>query len=248
MIRIYFLENTMNDENLKMPEQVNDSLKEECPECLKQLSVLDIQEKERQRISRDLHDSSLQDLAHLIHQTELVSLYIDQDIVKAKLELASVEKGIRKVIDDIRNYIFNFRPMSFDDLGLKDSLENLFPTLNQDNKFVIKTDIDAILCNEETNSNSEIILITIYRIIQECFQNAVKHSDGTEIFVSLKENENYYNIVVHDNGKGLNLEEASMRKKHFGLSVIRERVFLLNGQINIENEDGTTITVQIPKK
>ena len=73
---------------------------------LKQLSVLDVQEKERQRIARDLHDSSLQNLTHLVHKVELSSLYIDQDPVKAKLELATVESGLRKVIDDIRNRLY----------------------------------------------------------------------------------------------------------------------------------------------
>ena len=73
---------------------------------MKQLSVLDVQEKERQRIARDLHDSSLQNLTHLVHKVELSSLYIDQDPIKAKLELATVEQGLRKVIDDIRNRIY----------------------------------------------------------------------------------------------------------------------------------------------
>ena len=89
---------------------------------MKQLSVLDVQEKERQRIARDLHDSSLQNLTHLVHKVELSSLYIDQDPIKAKLELATVEQGLRKVIDDIRNRIYDLRPMSFDDLGLKETL------------------------------------------------------------------------------------------------------------------------------
>lgn len=72
---------------------------------MKQFSVLEIQEKERQRIARDLHDSSLQILTHLVHKAELTSLYIDQDSIKAKLELATIEKNLRKVIEDIRNNI-----------------------------------------------------------------------------------------------------------------------------------------------
>ena len=66
---------------------------------MKQLSVLDVQEKERERIARDLHDSSLQNLTHLVHKVELSSLYIDQDVVKAKLELATVEQGQGEVLE-----------------------------------------------------------------------------------------------------------------------------------------------------
>ncbi len=209
-------------------------------------SVLDIQEKERQRIARDLHDTSLQNLTYLIHKTELASLYIDQDPVKAKLELAAVEKDIRKIVDEIRNYIFNMRPILLDGFGLKESLEKLFPNLNQNNKFFVKTEIDDILYEEKTPM-MDILLMTIYRIIQEGFQNAVSHSDGTEIFVSLKEENDKYRIVIQDNGKGFDLQEVSMKEKHFGISVIKERVFLLNGTIRIESENGTSIKIEIPK-
>ncbi len=209
-------------------------------------SVLDIQEKERQRIARDLHDTSLQNLTYLIHKTELASLYIDQDPVKAKLELAAVEKDIRKIVDEIRNYIFNMRPILLDGFGLKESLEKLFPNLNQNNKFVVKTEIDDILYEEKTPM-MDILLMTIYRIIQEAFQNAVSHSDGTEIFVLLKEENDKYRIVIQDNGKGFDLQEVSMKEKHFGISVIKERVFLLNGTIRIESENGTSIKIEIPK-
>lgn len=212
----------------------------------KQFSVLDIQEKERQRIARDLHDTSLQNLSYLIHKTELVSLYIDKDPVKAKLELATVEKGIRKTIDEIRNYILNIRPIIFDDFGLKDTLEKIFPVLNHDNKFIIQTDIDDIVYKEK-DASMEIFIIAIYRIIQECVNNAISHSNGTEIFVSLKDVGNQYNIIVKDNGDGFDLQDVSSKEKHFGLSVIKERVILLNGKIQVDTQNGTSINIEIPK-
>lgn len=63
------------------------------------MTVLNIQEEDRQRIARDLHDTSLQNLAHLIHKIELCSLYIDEDTIKAKLELSVVNNIIKKTID-----------------------------------------------------------------------------------------------------------------------------------------------------
>ena len=105
---------------------------------VKQYSVLDVQEKERQRIARDLHDTSLQSLAYLVYKVELVSLYMDKDPVKAKLELAGFKNDIKRVIDEIRNYIFDMRPMSFDDLGIRETLEKLFNMLNPDDKFIIE--------------------------------------------------------------------------------------------------------------
>lgn len=214
---------------------------------MKQLSVLDVQEKERQRIARDLHDSSLQNLTHLVHKVELSSLYIDQDPIKAKLELATVEQGLRKVIDDIRNRIYDLRPMSFDDLGLKETLLKLFSSLNQDGKFNIDTDIDEIDINV-SDSITELALINIYRIIQECVQNSINHSNGDKIRVTLKNEDNVYSIIIQDNGIGFDLKEAVKKNRHFGLSVVEERVFLLNGKMQIDTENGTSILIKIPKK
>ena len=214
---------------------------------VKQLSILDVQEKERQRIARDLHDTSLQNLTHLIHKIELSSLYIDEDPVKAKLELATVEKGIRKVIDEIRNSIFDLRPMSFDDLGLKETIEKLIIVLNQENRFRIIMDIDEI--NTTQNIPSEQVrFMSIYRIIQECVQNAIKHSGGNKIVIKLKDGESAYMINVHDNGTGFDMNEVSRKERHFGLSVIKERVLFLGGKINIFMDNGTSINVEIPKE
>ncbi|MBO5472809.1 MAG: sensor histidine kinase [Lachnospiraceae bacterium] len=215
-------------------------------EQFKQLSVLEIQEKERQRIARDLHDSSLQNLTHLVHKAELCSLYIDQDPIKAKLELATIEKNLRNVIDDIRNCIFNLRPMPFDDLGLKETIENMIVLMNQDKQFNVVTDIDDIEISI-SDYEKNLLLISIYRIIQECVQNSIKHSKGNEIRVKIKDSENDYKILFQDNGIGFDEQEALKKDKHFGLSVIKERVSLLGGSIDMDTHHGTIIKIEIPK-
>ena len=213
---------------------------------VKQISVLEIQEKERQRIARDLHDSSLQNLTHLIHKVELSSLYIDQDPVKAKLELATIGKNLRKVIEDIRNNIFDLRPMSFDDLGIKETIEKMLLMINQDRHFKIETDIEDIKSYSDDSKNKA-ILLSIYRIIQECVQNSIKHSQGNIIKVSLKDKIDSYEIIIQDNGIGFDVNEAVKKDNHFGLSVIKERVSLLNGRIEIDTKKGTFIRIHIPQ-
>lgn len=214
---------------------------------MKQFSVLDVQEKERQRIARDLHDSSLQNLTHLVHKVELCSLYMDRDPVKAKLELATIEAGLRKVIDDIRNRIYDLRPMTFDDLGLRETLLNLFSIINQDENFEVIADIDNI-DDSLSDEKKEISLIMIYRIIQECVYNAVEHSGGNRINISLKEDKNVFRIKIQDNGIGFDQEQVGKKGRHFGLTVVKERVFLLNGKIEMDTQNGTSILIEIPKK
>lgn len=213
---------------------------------VKQLSIVDAQEKERQRIARDLHDTSLQNLTHLIHKIELTSLYMDQDSVKAKLELATVEKGIRKVIEDIRNSIFDLRPMLVDDLGLKYTIEKMIAVVNHEKKFQVSTDVDDIMINK-TDSSLYVLFISIYRIIKECVQNALNHSGGDQIKVELKDIEDTYRIMIEDNGTGFDMDEALRKDKHFGLSIIQERVMFLGGKIDFYIREGTCIKITIPK-
>jgi len=213
---------------------------------VKQLSILDTQEKERQRIARDLHDTSLQNLTHLVHKVELSSLYIDKDPVRAKLELATIEKGIRKVIDEIRNTIFDLRPMSIDDLGLGDTIDKLLSVLNMDQQFHIVKDIDKISM-KKTDPSMHVLFISIYRIIQECVQNSIKHCGGNEIVIKLKEYQNEYWIYIQDNGTGFDLDEAMKKNRHFGLSFIKERVLFLGGEINFHTINGTSVEITIPK-
>lgn len=214
---------------------------------MKQFSAIDVQEKERQRIARDLHDSSLQNLTHLVHKVELTSLYIDQDPIKAKLELATIESGLRKVIDDIRNSIYDLRPMTFDDLGLRDAISNMFSLLNQDGRFEIQSDIDEIE-KDFSEKEKNFFLIMIYHIIKECVQNAIIHSGGNQIEVNLKKTEGAYRIRIKDNGTGFDVKEAAKKDKHFGLLVVQERVFLLGGEMKINTEDGTAIEIDIIRK
>lgn len=234
----------LDESKMKKLEKV---LADTCMLHVKQLSILDAQEKERQRIARDLHDTSLQNLTHLVHKVELSLLYIDEDPVKTKLELATIENGIREVIEEIRNSIFDLRPMLVDDLGLKEAIEKLISVLNQDRKFHIESDIDEIPVTQ-SDSSVYVLFISIYRLIQECMQNAIKHSGGSKIGVKLKDHNSTYRIHVQDNGTGFDVEEALKKDKHFGLSVIKERVLFLGGKLNIDTQHGTSIEIEIPKE
>lgn len=205
------------------------------------LTILNIQEEDRQRIARDLHDTSLQNLAHLVHKIELSSLYIDEDPVKAKLELSVVNKVLRETIDEIRNIVFDLRPMTFDDLGLKAALERLLVSINENKKYLLKSDIDDVSCE------NNLVLVSIYRIVQECLNNIDKHAEAEEIFFSLKKHKEKCVIDIRDNGKGFNVKK-NITGKHFGLSLMKERVELLSGKIQISSKvgKGTKIHIEIP--
>lgn len=226
----------------KYLDGIDNAIENSTPE--RNLKVLDIQEKERQRIARDLHDTSLQNLAHIVHKIELASMYIDKDILQAKLELAAVNKNMKSVIEDIRNTIFDLRPMPFDDLGLKESFERLFYKLKESNKdYDIESNIEEITCD------NNLVLMTIYRVVQEACTNAIKHSQGNKLVINIGQDERTCNIIVKDNGKGFSVDEIlNNNQKHFGVSVMKERVDLLGGIItfNSNAKEGTEISIKIP--
>lgn len=208
------------------------------------LQSFEIQEKERQRIARDLHDSSLQNLTHVVHKVELASLYIDKDVIQAKLELADISKNLKDVIEEIRNTIFDLRPMQFDDFGLKESVEQLAEKMKRENSIDIVCNIDDISLNDKN------VLMSVFRIIQECMNNAVKHSKGNSVEINIKNKDNCFDINILDNGEGFNVDEVlnEKAKKHFGLMILEERVNILHGTINIDSEleKGTKVHIQLP--
>jgi len=204
-------------------------------------TVLNIQEQDRQRIARDLHDTSLQNLTHLIHKIELSSLYIDQDTIKAKLELSIINNTLKKTIDEIRNTIFDLRPMTFDDLGFKAALERLISNINENQMYMIDADIDDVSCEKS------VVLVSIYRVVQECLNNIVKHANAEKIFFSCKNEDGKCMITIQDDGIGFD-EEKPLEGKHFGLSLMKERIKLINGKINISSkvQQGTSIQIEVP--
>ncbi|MCH5339915.1 MAG: sensor histidine kinase [Acetatifactor sp.] len=207
------------------------------------ITAINFQEDDRQRIARDLHDASLQNLVHLVHKLELCHLYIDQDPLKAKLELSLVSKGLKEVLNEIRNTIFDLRPMSFDDLGLKAGLERLLERINENKKYEIISDIDDVSCE------NNFILVYIYRTVQEGLNNILKHAEAEKIIFRCKMIDDLCVIDMEDDGKGFCEElEEERGDKHFGLSSMRERIELLNGIIEISSSEGngTKIHIEIP--
>ena len=207
------------------------------------LSIMNIQEEDRQRISRDLHDTSLQNLAHILHKIELSSLVIDQDPVKAKIELSVVIQNLRDVIDEIRNTIFDLRPMTFDDLGLKPALERFLEVINENQKYHIDAKLDDVSCE------NKLVLVSIYRVIQECFVNITKHAKADKIIFHCTQEDDVCKIRIEDDGVGFSYDELNQRcGKHFGVGVMKERVILLGGKITVDSKKdiGTKIDIEIP--
>lgn len=215
--------------------------------------VLEMQEADRQRIARELHDSSVQNLTHLIHMIELSFLYIDKDPIRAKLELEECIKILKSTVNEIREIIYNFRPMSFDDLGFKHCIENFITSCQTKFKNCIIEyhicDLTIDVWKNKDKQEINFLFLCIYRIIQELVNNALKHSNGDRIILNIETKENVCFICIKDNGKGFTVDNTfEQEDRHFGISIMKERVNLLHGNIsfNADVEKGTEINIEIP--
>ncbi len=211
------------------------------------LAILETQENERQRISRELHDSTAQNLTSIVHKTELCSKLIDMDPVRCKLELMMMSKTLREIINDTRQMIYNLRPMSFDDIGLEITIERALDKFKNDTTCNIKFEVEG-----EPYQINPVIGITLLRIIQEACNNSLKYAESTTIAVTLVYEENQVSVSIEDDGKGFDVEHLDVSKRNdnsgFGLSMMKERVYLLSGEIKINSKEnvGTKITVKVP--
>jgi two-component system sensor histidine kinase DegS len=211
------------------------------------LHILESHEHDRNRIARDLHDSSVQSLTALVHKTELCIRLMDMDTVRVKLELQTMIETIKTIINGMREIIFNLRPMSIDNLGLTIAIDSYCLQLKKSN------DIDVEFHNQTEEPNlSSISKITLYRILQEACYNVIKHAHASKIDITLSCTEDGLRLTVQDNGRGfdvLKLQEPSDKTPYgFGVSMMRERAVLLGGAFRIESivDEGTTVFVDVP--
>lgn len=209
------------------------------------LSILEAQEKDRQRIACDLHDFTVQNLTSLVHKSELCSKLIDIDIVRAKLELMTMSNTLKTIINDMRNIIFNLKPMSLSDLGLNLTIEQFAKQLSANNDIEVK-----FKHNDEVKNVKPIIKTTIFRIIKEACQNVIKHADANLIEINICYSNNYIEVTIEDNGIGFDINDIDddNYKSNFGLSIMKKRIALLSGTLQIQSKKGkgTRINVNVP--
>lgn len=209
--------------------------------------ILEIQEKERQRIARDLHDSTVQNLTSLVHKTELCMKLIDLDPIRCRLELSSLSKTLHDVIDDTRQMIYDLRPMSIDDIGFEVTVERYLDKIQNCStiKFYYKVEGNPYKIDSVTS-------LTLFRIIQEACSNSIKHSEASRVDILLNYLPESLQLKIVDDGKGFDLSDKPETTREdnsgFGISIMRERIYLLSGKIDVysEPEKGCHIKISIP--
>ena len=202
-------------------------------------AVFETQESERKRLAEDLHDSVGQVLSAIKLNLHRLDKSCDND--SAQPVLADTRKLADECIVEIRNIIHNVLPPVLTDYGLLEALEGLGEKIEKNTgvKVELKKKVTEIRFRPE-------IELAFYRIAQELFSNAIKHSGATAIHLTLTNDDGWLVMEFKDNGKGFNMTEV---KHGFGLKNLESRVQLMNGEIKIytkpQNGSITIIRVQM---
>ena len=207
------------------------------------IRIIQAQEEERKRLSRDIHDGPAQMLANVLLRSGLIEkTYAEKGPLLAFNELSDLKEMVRNALYEVRRIIYNLRPMALDDLGLIPTLKKYLSTIGEYEKNV---EIHFRTAGPEQRFQSD-FEVSVFRLVQESVSNALKHGNAKDIWVKIEWLRDIMNINIKDNGQGFDQKEV--KDKSFGLIGMRERIDLLKGNMTISSTigSGTTIHFQIP--
>lgn len=206
--------------------------------------VIRAQEEERRRVARDLHDGLAQQLTSALLELEVIErLLAEKNTEKARAEVENAQKIIRAGLRETRNVIFNLRPISLDNLGLKAAVEKLGSEVQERTGLRV-----TVTVHGEERPLDDTVLSCVFRIIQEALNNVVKHAEATEAKVQLEFNPGFLAVRVVDNGKGFTPGEKGVpdaeKGEHLGLLGMRERAELIGGRLAVKSSPGRGTRVE----
>lgn len=204
-----------------------------------------VQEEERKRIARELHDETSQSLTSL-----LIGLSMLSDEKNKEERLNSIQRirlQIQQTIKEVHEMAWQLRPSVLDKFGLTIALQRYI----EDYKDKFQIDVDLFIDRMKNYRMQTEIEIAIYRIIQEALTNIAKYSKAQNVSVIIDQIGHFLSVIVEDDGIGFNVDQVLRRdlsKQNLGLHGMQERAALIGGTLTIESEigKGTSIFLKIP--
>lgn len=230
------LTESFNKMSLRIKEQ---AVKLENEKKLRVQSVIDAQEKERQRLSRELHDG----LGPLLLTGKMkLEEALNPGSKNIKETISKVMALFSKIIQEIRNISDDIMPSGLKEFGLSVALQNFCRQIMENHPVKINCLLDL-----QKQHYGKTLDIYIFRIVQEAVNNILKYAKATEINFSFEEIDNHLFLTIRDNGCGFDQNDKSFSYGN-GIINMKERVNLLNGYFELTSSKGkgTVINIDIP--
>ena len=202
--------------------------------------VDEVKRLEQKRISEELHDGVLGKMLGARMVLTGLNKKEGQDAIEARMEAI---KALKTVEEEVRSISHELSHSAYQKINnFINSVEDLLSSAKENSNIITTFNYDE---DEDYDALKGEIKINMYRMIQECLQNAIKHSEGKNFFVNFERNGNNLIVEMGDDGKGFDLEKE---RKGIGMRNISSRVEKLNGKWQIESKPnvGTTIKLEIP--
>ncbi len=208
------------------------------------IRVIQTEEAVRQGLVRKMHDTVASSISNFILQAEICQRFFDVNPDRARAELNALKNSAGSTFSNVKDFIFDLRPMMLDDLGVVPTLRRYAESFQEKNGIPVPITITGVERRLESH-----IEVTIFRNVQELLQNALNHAQATQIQISLDMATDQMLAVVEDNGSGFNPDEVlNGNGRTIGLATLRERTEMLGGELNIQSSigQGTRVEFMIP--
>jgi len=218
------------------------------PEQSMVVRIIEAQENERLRLSRQMHDGTAQHLTNVILQAEICQRLLDTDPARARVELEKLKEEVNNTFQRTRTFISDLRPMMLDDLGLVPTLKRYVASWSE--KTGVKSDLTVVGKEHRLAPYTE---VTIFRAVQQLVENAEQHANPSNVQVTLDLNGQTARAIVEDDGVGFDIDEvlaAADARKTIGIASIMDRVQMLGGSLNFDSVRGrgTKAVLEVPER
>lgn len=205
------------------------------------------QEKERNRISRDIHDGPAQYLASSLMRIDFCKMLLNKDLKKGLEELEDLKINLKKTLKEVRGIIFDLKPPFLNGVTLVDALEDLVEVFQEECSAEVKVHIRDNGCILDY-----VIEVAVYRIVQEILNNVKKHAEASNVSLKIEITESFVYINIKDDGKGFDIDTLMKRlrnsKSNYGIVGIYDRVEEFGGTIKVDSKIncGTGYKIKLP--
>ena len=208
--------------------------------------LLNLQEEERGRLSRELHDELAQNLVFLKMEVCSIENTLPPELTGVKNKCRNLICLLEETSDSVTRLSQKLRPRGLEEKGF--SLALYLLTKESCKIYGVKS--CTINIDQIDNLLSSDAQLNLYRIFQESLTNIGKHADASDVVVTVKRQNGHVHNRIKDNGKGYDRIKALAQKRGCGLSTIEERSRLLGGKLKVQtdNGEGTEISLTIPLK
>ena len=213
------------------------------------IQVITAQENERLRMSREIHDGPAQTMANLIYQSMICERMLDVDPGAVRLDLQDLRCQARGCLSELRQIIFDLRPMALEDLDLSAAVQQFIVKFKERSSL----EVDFIIEGTPVPLN-KFVEVSLFRIIQEALNNIQQHADAEHVILKLSYNRTNVSLSVEDDGVGFDTENGDTQldengvPEHFGITGMRERANIIKAQFLLSTAagKGTKVRVYLP--